>query len=235
MPLVHHQSIKLNWITPTQIHNPKTLVLGSFNPFNPNETNQVDYYYGRSSNYFWQRIGIIIENDPQFFFHQEFGLNRKRAIMKDRFACLDVIDSINFFSSNGELLNQYIDKNVLNGFLDQAIWGQKILKGKISLSRNYNLRILETLLNVNTIEKVIHTMGNNRISKKYVARPCEHALKNRGFNGFVSTISQICQQRNIHFETISFSPSGYAVRNGRTNLEELDEWLINNLNLSIRR
>lgn len=44
---VTHQSLVQNWATPARIVNPRTLVLGSFNPYFENGQ-VVDYFYGRS-------------------------------------------------------------------------------------------------------------------------------------------------------------------------------------------
>ena len=42
---IEHQRFKQNWLKPTDISKPKTLILGSFNPYNPNDEKKlVDYY-----------------------------------------------------------------------------------------------------------------------------------------------------------------------------------------------
>jgi len=71
---VSHQSIEKNWINPNIINQPKTLVLGSFNPFNQNAIS-VDYYYGRSSNYFWRSLANVIGMDEDYFFGNKSALN----------------------------------------------------------------------------------------------------------------------------------------------------------------
>ncbi len=74
---VNHQSLKANWINTFTIKNPKTLVLGSFNPYE-NKSKLVDYYYGRPSNHFWRTIAIIINEDEDYFFQNELGTERKK-------------------------------------------------------------------------------------------------------------------------------------------------------------
>jgi len=228
---VDHQSIKLNWVTPEQIQIPKTLVLGSFNPYNPNGNNTVDYYYGRESNHFWRRIALISGFDELYFFDKKEGLNRKTTIMTNRFCCQDVISSINFTSADSLRLGNFINDSVFTGFLDQAIWGSNITKKSISLVRQYNDTILDTLRNTKSINTVIHTMGNNRITNFLDCKPKEKGIGTKGFHGYLATIYQVCKERNIEFVFNSLSPSNYAISNGATNINALDEWLIKHLNL----
>jgi G:T/U-mismatch repair DNA glycosylase len=77
---VKHQSIEANWLAPNSINNPQTLVLGSFNPYK-NNSELVDYYYGRKSNHFWKTIAIIINENENFFFQSGTSLERKKEIM----------------------------------------------------------------------------------------------------------------------------------------------------------
>ncbi len=233
---VKHQSIELNWKTPAEVENPKTLVLGSFNPFNGLD-NSLDYYYGRSENYFWRIIAEIIgENDMYFFDPAEKAekLNRKLEIMRNRFCCLDVINSIKFYAESHEILNEFVHKKVYSGFLDQTIWTTNMnfnKKGKIKLSRSYNSSIIEVLKHSPTIKKVIHTMGNNRIGANYY-KPKEKKLEATGFGFFMETVVAICNKRKIDFVTASLSPSGYAVNNKRTSKEELKVFLTEHLGLN---
>ena len=52
-----------------QINNPKTLVIGSFNPYNPNLSTQTEFYYSRIQNRFWSTIGNLKYNNRDFFNH----------------------------------------------------------------------------------------------------------------------------------------------------------------------
>lgn len=228
---VDHQSIKLNWVTPEQIQIPKTLVLGSFNPYNPTGNNIVDYYYGRESNHFWRRIALISGFGEFYFFDKKEGFRRKSTIMANRFCCQDVISSINFTSEDSIRLGSFINDNVFTGFLDQAIWGSNINKKSISLVRQYNDTILNTLRNTESINTVIHTMGNNRITNFLHCKPKEKGSGTKGFHGYLTAIYQVCKERNIEFVFNSLSPSNYAISNGATDINSLDEWLIKYLNL----
>ena len=88
--------------------------------------------------------------------------------------------------------------------------------------------IIDFLNSSDSIEKVIHTMGVNRISKDS-ASPKEAKLMNLGFNGFLNKVRTICKQKNINFILDSYSPSDYAVKNGKTNKVDLNHWLKTNL------
>jgi hypothetical protein len=226
---VRHQYLELNWPSLNQIINPRTLVLGSFNPYN-GRTNVVDYYYGRSSNYFWKTIASIRELDENYFYQR---IERKLEIMKCRFICMDIINEINFSSDKQEFLNEYINNKIFSNFLDQNIWVSKtnFRNNDIQLSRSYNQDVINLLRNTTTITKVIHTMGNIRINT-LSTNPKEKRLGNMGFQSYVSQIKNICQERGIEFINQSLSPSSYAVNNGNTSLNELSDYLRNNLNLN---
>lgn len=228
MPIitVRHQALELNWLSPEQIENPKTLVLGSFNPYN-RDNNSVDYYYGRKSNHFWRTIANIIGENEEFFFDLAESQNRKSIAMNNRFCCLDVINFINFSCDSNQLLNEYLFNKIFSNFLDQNIWTTNTnyeKRGIIKLSREYNQNIITTLSTSTTIRKVIHTMGNNRIGDTFVS-PKEKRLNNLGFGGFIQSVKEICHQRNIEFVKKSYSPSDYAIKNGNTTRENLRYFL----------
>jgi hypothetical protein len=202
-----HQSIKLEWLKPTEISNPKTLILGSFNPYYDLKT--VDYYYGRKSNNFWKSIAIIVGKDENFFFDSVNGLNKKIEFMQNRFCCLDVINSIDFHSNNDNKLKDYLKKEIFGNFLDQNIWCTNNRKNNISLIRNYNFEVIEFLKNSKTIKKVIHTMGVDRITSTNGVKPKEKALKSCGFSGYFNQILNVCNEKNIEIVLDCPSPSGY--------------------------
>jgi hypothetical protein len=228
--MVKHQSVELAWINNGEIINPKTLVLGSFNPFE-NKTKSVDYYYGRYKNHFWRSIAIILDKDEEYFFDNQKGFERKNEIMQNRFICFDVIDSINFKSVNQSLLDDYLKNEIFSNYSDQKIW-TSITKYKnndsIQIIRNYNQSIIDFLNSNNSIKKVIHTMGVNRISEEST-NPKEAKLLDSGFNGFIKKVRKICKQKNIDFILESYSPSDYAVKNGKTKKDDLILWLKNYL------
>lgn len=228
---VVHQSLKLSWIKPIEIFRPQTLVLGSFNPFE-NYSKTVDYYYGRGSNHFWKAIAQIICNDQDYFLDNQYGLQRKKEIMQNRFCCLDVINSIDFESQDPKALREYLSNNIFSNYQDHKIWTSKTkyTNNDIFINRNYNYLIIEFLISSNSITKVIHTMGNNRISI-CSANPKEKKKGKHGFSGYINTIKDICTEKNISFVQETYSPSQYAVNNGNTNVEELKRWLKVNLNL----
>jgi hypothetical protein len=227
---IKHQSIELGWIDPSEIESPKTLVLGSFNPFE-SKIKSVDYYYGRTKNHFWRTIANIIKKDEEYFFDKINGFTRKKEIMENRFCCLDVIDSIEFTSKNHAVLDDYLKNEIFSNYLDQKIWTSNTKynkKDSIQLTRKYNQSIIDFLNSSNTIKKVIHTMGANRISKDK-AKPIEAKFMDNGFNGFIKNIKTICERKNINFIIDSYSPSDYALKSGKTNKKDLNSWLSTNL------
>lgn len=228
---VVHQSLKLSWIKPIEISQPQTLVLGSFNPFE-NFSKTVDYYYGRGTNHFWKAIAQIINKDQDYFFNNQYGLQRKKEIMQNRFCCLDVINSIDFESQNLIALSEYLSNNIFSNYQDQKIWTSKTkyTNNDIFINRNYNYLIIDFLKSSNSINKVIQTMGNKRISD-YSTNPKEKNKGKQGFVAYINTIKDICTEKNISFVKETYSPSNYAVNNGSTNIEELKRWLKINLNL----
>lgn len=231
MPVINHQAIQNNWTTPEQIVNPQTLILGSFNPFNANG-NIVDYYYGRRSNYFWKRIAIIMGYDEEYFFDAIFGNQRKLDVMQNRFCFLDVINRIDVIGNSVQAVQDYINDHIFTNFSDSKIFVNKTNSRQVQLVREYNSSIITTLRNTTTIKKVIHTIGNTRIVTPLNVSPKERNLGNNGFSGFMATIQQICNDKEIVFINESYSPSAYAVRNGVTNIAHLDNWFQQHLNLN---
>ena len=97
----------------------------------------------------------------------------------------------------------------------------------INVQRNYNNYIFE-FIEINKPNRIIHTLGNNKIKINLTTKPKENNLGINGFQGFVDLIVENCE----HFETISKSPSGRAVNVGGQNYyQNLKEWLQNNLEL----
>lgn len=229
---IQHQSLELSWVKPHQIIEPKTIVLGSFNPYE-NNNKIVDYYYGRSTNHFWKAIAELTNKDTNYFFDTQFGLQRKIEIMQNRFCCLDVIDSIDFTCQDQNTLRQYLSNEIFSNFADQKIWVSKTAytnKNEILLSRNYNQLVIDSLKTSNSIKKIIHTMGNQRISSNSV-NPKEKQKGINGFSGYIQVIKEICAEHNITFVEESYSPSNYAVKNKSTDINDLMRWLKTNLYL----
>ena len=66
--IIQHAALIDNWNNIELINNSKTIVLGSFNPNQPN--NNTDFYYGRCSNYFWSTIAILEGRNQNFYFNK---------------------------------------------------------------------------------------------------------------------------------------------------------------------
>ena len=227
---IKHQSLELSWNELIKVENPKTLVLGSFNPFE-NSNKIVDYYYGRESNHFWRSIAIIQGLDELHYFDKNKGIGRKIETMNNSFICFDVIDSINVSCQDIKELNKYIECNIFNNFLDSKIWTSKTKSCKeetVNLKRNYNQNLIEFLTKNNSINKIIHTMGVNRLSLQNI-NPKEKQLGKNGFEGFMNQILDICRVKNIEFIFDSLSPSDYAIKSGKVNRSQLQYFLKSNI------
>jgi hypothetical protein len=227
---IRHQALALNWAKTVDIANPRTLVLGSFNPYNP-RCLCLDYYYGRETNFFWRTIANIIGQDEDYFFDKPDGLNRKISVMNSRFCCLDVINEIEFSCEDDNCLEKYLQKKIFKKFSDQNIWvsNTSFLTDVISLKRTYNPSILEAIRKSTSIKKVIHTMGTNRIKNKELIYPDERNPNQMRFRKFMMEIIETCEQQGIEFVFYSLSPSGWAVNNGATDKNDLKRWLKQNL------
>ena len=92
--------------------NLKTLILGSFNP--NNEGQNANYYYGRSSNYFWKAIGeILFEN--QIYYFNDNQLNNHlvyQTMEKHQFCFYDLIKLINVTGVNEQHEENFINSKI---------------------------------------------------------------------------------------------------------------------------
>ena len=72
------------------------------------------------------------------------------------------------------LPNEFIANKINIGYADSTIFTGKsnYQNEKIIIKRNYNERILE-LIERGNFKRIIHTMGNKRISENYVTNPLE--------------------------------------------------------------
>lgn len=222
--IINHASKNWENFIPTKV---KTLVLGSFNPLNPIDNLNTDYYYGRSSNYFWKVIADILGENEDYFCG---NLERKREIMeKYEFCFLDLISSITITGLNQLHETNFRDLKIFAEFSDSVLFTSdtNFQGNNINVQRNYNHDIFE-FIEINKPNLIIHTLGNNTIKINLTTKPKENNLGINGFQGFVDLIVDNCE----HFEPISKSPSGRAVRvGGQNHYQNLKEWLQNNLEL----
>jgi len=154
--------------------------------------------------------------------------------MQNRFCCMDVIDHINFEAENEQILESYINQEIYANFLDQKIWTsrtQYMNSNTILINREYNQKIIEFLKTSQSITKIIHTMGSNRINENGVF-PKEKRLGQTGFNEYFNSIKEICNAKGIEIIYESWSPSGYAIKRGSTDKLTLQNWLKLHLNLN---
>lgn len=216
--LIEHASVNWENYIPKNV---KTLILGSFNPNNLN--NNTDYYYGRSSNYFWKVIADILNYNEDYFCG---SLDRKKVIMdKYKFCFKDLIQEIEL-SGEQEILEKFISQKIFKEFTDQILFTSKTNFSNIDITikRKYDVGIFH-LLSSNNICNVIHTLGNSTIDKKLKTKWKEKSLKDKGFQGFIQEINVLCK-----IEEVSFSPSGRAVRSGGLDYyPKLKEWMKKNI------
>ena len=229
MKTVNHQALKLKWPKPNEFGNIKTLVLGSFNPYNPNE-HKVDYYYGRDSNHFWKSIAELTGKNENYFLAGDLNqrLERKKEVMENGFACMDVIDSIQVIHPQETIVENYITTKIFSGFKDANIWvsNTKVdgAEKKLKLVRSYNEELIVFLKESKSIKRIISSMGNNRMGLGR-AEPLENPLGANGFNGYMHRIWSICEEKKIDFIFESVSPSDYAIKRLKNDRSRLNAFL----------
>lgn len=221
--IVNHAALENGWNFNGHLQNAEKLILGSFNPYNFNGDN-ADYYYGRSTNYFWKAVAELNNLNSDIFFN---NLDLKLEYMyRYRFCFLDIIDSIQIEcqDDNELVINQFVNKKIYKEFSDQVLFTTKtsFQKNTIRVTRTYNQSVID-LIQQGGIQKIIHTMGNKTIGINFTTRWQENQL---GVNGFQGFINQIINQNNIAFTPLSYSPSGRAVKTGGPNyFNNLKNWL----------
>ena len=196
-----------------QINNPKTLVIGSFNPYNPNLTTQTEFYYSRIQNRFWSTIGNLKYNNQNFFNH---SLKKKiDEIHTSKFIFMDLIESIEFRCENEYLLEKYINDNVFKNFGDSDIWvSKKRTNPPIYLRRNYNQRIIQFLSDNNTVKRIVNTLGKNKGDLNSFNK------REKNWSEFQKSLFKISKQKKIEIvnESVSPSPLGCSQK-------KLDSWI----------
>lgn len=225
---IHHSLVNWNLENLNSISKKsKTLILGSFNPNNPNPNENTDFYYGRNTNHFWKSI-IRNLNLPE----NHFTNNRQNKIDcmdKYKFYFFDIINSINLTCNDENILNQYVNQHIYNNYADNELFRVfpfNFNNQLISKTLEFNYQIID-FLERNKITKVIHTLGNSRIGNNLIARPININL---GFNPFVTQIVNTCNDNEIEFVATSFSPSQIAVNlGGQDYRDNLDNWIFHNV------
>lgn len=216
--IIEHASVTWENYIPKIV---KTLVLGSFNPNHPN--NNTDYFYGRSSNYFWKTIADILGKNEDYFCG---NFERKIEVMeKYEFCFCDLIQEIKI-EGGQEIVNQFISVKIFKEFTDQIIFTSKTTfnNNEIRIERKYNDKILDLIEDKN-ISKIIHTLGKSTIDKKLNTKWKEKKLKDKGLQGFIKKLNEACK-----IEKESFSPSGRAVKSGgKKYYSNLKNWIRTNL------
>lgn len=227
--IVNHVAIVQGWNTNEEVfQNAQTLILGSFNPNQPD--GNTDYYYGRSTNYFWTAIEEIYGLPNNTFL--ESRPNKIEFMTQYKFCFLDVINSVEITSNDNNeiILNEFINNKIYAEFSDQILFTTttNFQNNVISLTRIYNDDILN-LLDEGNIKTVIHTMGNNRIGMNFGTNPQENGLHENGFQGFINKIRN--HQTDVNFVPLSYSPGRRAVNIGGPDYKNnLKNWLQEHIN-----
>jgi len=199
-----HACEKNNWNI-LQPKTARTLILGSFNPYNSKLKDHTDFYYGRipkggGGNRLWSIIGKIKYQNPHHF--RENLENKIKELNVSGFMFLDLIKSIEFDCQNENVLIDYVEKKVLKNFGDNDIWKTKTkyLNEKIKLTRNYNKEIIDVLNNSSSIDTVLNTMGKTRGDLNF-------NLRDSNWVNFKNEITEICDSKNIRIIEDSVSPA----------------------------
>ena len=196
-----------------QINNPKTLVIGSFNPYNPNLKSQTEFYYGRNQNRFWSTIGNLKYNNKDYF---KFSLEKKiKELQLSKFILMDLIESIEFKCDSENILEKYINNKVFENFGDSDIWvSKKRTNPQINLRRNYNQKIIQFLSKNNTVSRIVNTLRKNKGDLNSFNK------REKNWNEFTKSLFDISKQKNIEIvnESVSPSPLGCSQK-------KLDSWV----------
>ncbi|WP_289063849.1 hypothetical protein [uncultured Zobellia sp.] len=215
--VVTHISEVFDWDS-KQPGKPITLILGSFNPFNPKDETPTDFYYSRvptrgRGNRFWTTIGKLKYDNSNYF--RKNPESRFQELDKSRFMFHDLIESIEFSSEDETVLSQFLEKKVFENFGDSDILKSKTSyqSSVINIRRNYNKKIFETLSTTKSIKKIINTLGSSNGNLGFNVREKE-------WSEFKSQLFKICKTKNIELilESVSPSPQG-------GNDEELEKWI----------
>jgi len=209
---INHISKVKEWDS-YQPKDAKTLILGSFNPYNKNLEEQTDFYYGRISNgrgnRLWSTIGKLKYNNENYF---KGNLeNKLKELKESKVIFFDLINCIEFNSEGKKELENYIESKVLGDFGDSSLWVSEAEDKNITLTREYNYQIIDFLKKNTSIKKIITTLGNNRMEnlglRKKNNGKYQKNKKDKNWIDFRKTVFKIIEQKNIELITESISPS----------------------------
>jgi hypothetical protein len=229
---INHTCVEQKWHKQKEntdlLLNAETLVLGSFNPHNPNGNN-ADFYYGRYSNFLWKVIAVLTNKDEQFYCNR---LDRKIEAMQEYSFCfLDLISSIEVSTNTTDesITDHFLDQKIFSGYSDNVLFTTQTTfqNQKVQVKRNYNEEIGPILKN-GKFKRVIHTLGNTTINQDLKTKPLEKNRKDSGFQGYWNKV--IASSNTTTFIRESYSPSAYAIRKlGGENYNQLTKWIGSNL------
>jgi len=198
--------------------NPITLIIGSFNPFIPNNNSLPDYYYGRiptrgPGNRLWSTIGKLKYNNKDYF--KNNFKNKVNELEKSNICFHDLILKVEFTCESKIVLDDYISKIVYKNFGDDILWKSRTkYQGElIRVKRTYNNNIINFLKKNNSVKTVINTLGSFRGSFDFNNNDLEWVQ-------FKKNLFEICSNNEINIILKSVSPSPLG-----GSKEEFEDWL----------
>jgi hypothetical protein len=197
--------------------NPITLIIGSFNPYIPNNNFLPDYYYGRiptrgPGNRLWSTIGKL-KYDNKDYFKNNFN-NKIKELEKSNFYFHDLISEVEFVCENKIVLNKYISEKVYKNFGDDILWTSRTkYQGElIKINRTYNTDIIKFLSKYDSIKTVINTLGSTRGTLDFNQNDLD-------WIEYKTNLFEICSKKGIDIIFKSVSPSPLGGSN-----EEFENW-----------
>lgn len=213
--ILEHVNNKSNWDKHI-VKDPKTLILGSFNPYNPKLESQTEFYYSRTRNRFWSTIGNVKYENRDYF--RNSLKNKIDELQSSKFILMDLIESIEFECDNESVLQRYINNKVLRNFGDNDIWvTKKRTNPQIHLRRIYNQKIIHFLKENNSVIRIVNTLGQNKGDLNSFNK------SEQNWNEFKKSLFHISKLKNIELVTESVSPS--PRQNTQQNQEMLKSWV----------
>lgn len=212
--VVEHLNNIVKWDA-LQINDPKTMIIGSFNPYNPNLKISTDFYYGRIQNRFWSTIGNLKYQNKDHF---KYSIKNKiDELQSSSIIFMDLIESLEFQCDDIVYLEKYIAEKVFGNYGDNDIWVSKTRsEPQIKLKRNYNYEILEFLSHNSSVKRIVNTLGKNRGDLGNFNK------RDKDWVEFKKSLFEISSQKDIEVvkESVSPSPLGGAQ-------SELNSWVKN--------
>ena len=186
----------------------KTLIIGTFNPENAwMPENEANYFYGRSSNYFWRTLPHFAVDsplpNPDIASHD---INSQHTfLVKNKIGITDLLVQIQDADTLNNQHRQWI-KSVRDNDLEkfnEFVWNTENIKNEIR---------------ENNVQAVYFTkLGNSKIKNPRV-NTFEHQIR---------LIEHFCNNNNIVCHRLH-TPSGQGLRTGKRRNKLIQKWYLEN-------